>query len=147
MKDIATNKKALYEYEIFEKIEAGIELLGAEVKSARLGQVSLADSYAIIREGELFLLNAYFAPYKKAMTKLDPRRTRKLLLHKKEVARLAGKLKERGLSLVPLRMYFRHNVLKVELGLGKGKKKYEKREALKKKEAEREIKKAIIFSL
>ena len=90
MKDIATNKKAFFEYEILEKIEAGIELRGAEVKSARSGQVSLADSYATVHEGELSLLNAYFAPYKQAYKgiEIDPRRSRKLLLHKKEIVRL-----------------------------------------------------------
>jgi len=142
MKDVATNKKAFYEYEILEKVEVGIELLGTEVKSARSGQVSLVDSYATVHDSELFLLNAYFAPYKKAYkaVELDPRRSRKLLLHKKEISRLIGKIKERGLTLLPLRMYFKHNVLKVELGLGKGKRKFEKREAIKKREMEREIK-------
>ena len=144
MKDVATNKKAFFEYEILEKIEAGIELVGAEVKSARGGQVSLSDAYATVHNRELFLLNAYFAPYKQAgPTGIDPRRTRKLLLHKKEIERLIGKIKERGLSLIPLKLYFRRNVLKVELGLGKGKKKFEKRESIKKREAQREIERAV----
>jgi len=140
MKEIATNKKAFYEYEISDKFEAGIELRGAEVKTARSGQVSLSDAYATVHGGELFLLNAYFAPYKQAgKLNIDPRRTRKLLLHKAEIKKLIGKIKERGLALIPLKMYFKRNVLKVELGLGKGKRKFEKREAIKKRETQREL--------
>jgi len=140
MREIATNKRAFYEYEILDKIEAGISLLGSEVKSARAGQVSLADSYAAVQGGELYLLNCYFAPYKQAGERgIDPRRSRKLLLHKSEIKKLIQKVKEKGLTLIPTKMYFKNNRLKVELGLAKGKRKFEKREAIKRREAEREI--------
>jgi len=140
MNDIASNKKAFFDYEILEKIEAGIALLGSEIKSVRAGQVSLQDAHGVIRGTEIFLLNAYIAPYEKGQKEgYEPYRSRRLLLHKKEIDRLIGKIKEKGLALIPLRFYFSHNVLKVELGLGRGKKKYEKRESIKKRESERKL--------
>lgn len=135
MKVVATNKKAFYDYEILEKFEAGIGLEGDEVKSARKNQVSLKGSLAKIQNNELWLLNCHFGSAK------EPERTRKLLVHKKEIKKLFGKSQMKGLYLIPLRMYFKKNFLKVEIGLGKIKKLYDKREVIKKREWEREKKK------
>ena len=143
MKDIASNKKAYFEYEILDKHEAGLELLGTEVKSARSGQVSLSDSYVTVHNKELYLINAFFAPYKYSKAEIDSRRSRKILMHKKEIVKLIAKIKEKGLTIVPTKMYFKHNVLKVEIAVGKGKRQFEKRETIKKRESEREIRRKI----
>jgi SsrA-binding protein len=137
---ITTNKKAYHDYFIEETYEAGMSLLGSEVKSMREGKVHLKDSYAIIKGGEVLLLNCHINPYRYShIENHDPLRTRKLLLHKSEINKLWGKLSQRGFTLIPLKIYFRKGKAKVELGLVKGKRKYEKRQTLKEKEARREI--------
>lgn len=138
MKVIATNKYAHHSYEILEKIEAGIALLGCEIKSIRDGQVSIKESHARIKDGEAWLMNAHIAPYQQGVPSgYDPIRSRKLLLKKSELKRLIGKLQEQGLSLVPLAIYIKRNHAKVELGLGRGLKKYDKRAKIKEKEFRR----------
>lgn len=149
MKIIAKNKQAFFDYDILDKIEAGIVLTGDEVKSIRSGQVSLKGSYATFHKGELMLLNCHIAPYTKAFLKQDEqasRRTRKLLLHKKQLDRLAGDISRKGVTVVPLALYFnKHNLVKVELGVAKHKKAAGKKQALKerdiKRETQRELKK------
>jgi len=144
IKTVATNRKARRDYEIEETYEAGLVLVGTEVKSLRRGSCSLKDGFALIKEGELFLYNVYIAPYKEGSHyNPDPERPRKLLLHKQEIARLAIKVKERGYTLVPLKIYFKNGYAKVELALAKGRAKYDKREKIKKKEQEREMKRAL----
>jgi SsrA-binding protein len=141
---IVKNKKAYYNYEIIQKMEAGIVLVGTEVKSIRNGRVQIADSYADIKDGELFLLNLYIAPYSGGnIQNHDETRMRKLLLNKKEINRLIGKLKQKNLTLIPLRIYWKNNRVKIELGLAKGKKMRDKREESKKKDADREIARAL----
>jgi SsrA-binding protein len=141
--NIATNRRARYDYEILETYEAGIALWGTEVKSLRLGGVSLSDSFARVDGGEIFIYNLYIAPYECGRaSEQDPRRKRKLLLHKREIKRLLGKTAERGLTVIPLRIYFKHGLAKVELALCRGKRQYDKRELLRKKEAEKEIERA-----
>jgi SsrA-binding protein len=136
----ASNRQARHNYDISETFEAGIVLTGSEVKSLRAGQASLREAFAIIRDGEAFLINMHIPPYKQAgYAQHEPTRTRKLLLHKEEIRRLIGKTAEKGLTLVPLRCYFSHGYAKVELGLGKGKKRYDKREDIAKRDAERQI--------
>jgi len=137
---ICQNKKAWHDYFIEDRYEAGISLLGSEVKSLRLGKVSLGDSYAKIKDGEIYLVDAHISPYPYANRfNHDPLRPRKLLLHKREIQRLTGKVQEKGFTLIPLRLYFSDGKVKVELGLAKGKKQYDKRETLKRKTIEREI--------
>jgi SsrA-binding protein len=137
---ICQNKKAWHNYFIEDKYEAGISLLGSEVKSLREGKVNLGDSYGDIKRGEVFLVDAHISPYPQAnRLNHDPLRTRKLLLHKREIQRLIGKVQERGFTLIPLRLYFSNGKVKVELGLGKGKKLFDKRETLKRKTMEREM--------
>lgn len=137
---ICQNKKAWYNYSIEETYEAGISLLGSEVKSLREGKANLGDSYAKIKNGEIFLIDAHISAYSHANRfNHDPLRPRKLLLHKREIKRLIGKVQEKGFTLIPLRLYFSNGKAKVELGLAKGKKKYDKREALKRKAIEEEI--------
>jgi len=144
VKVIAKNKKAFFEYHIDEKIEAGLVLTGSEVKSLREGRASLSDSYALIKDGEAFLLHAHIAPYEPAaMLGHEPKRTRKLLMHASEIAKLTGKLNEKGLTLVPTMIYFRKGRAKVELGLARGKRKYDKRAAIKKRESKREVSRAL----
>ncbi len=139
-KVVCTNKKALFNYHIEETYEAGLVLKGTEVKSLRLGRASLGDSYAEVRGKEIFLVNCHISPYPYAThDQHDPLRPKKLLLHKREIRRLIGKLKERGLTLIPLRIYFVGGKAKVELGLGRGKKKIDKREQIKKRDEERTI--------
>lgn len=139
-KIIAQNKRARFDYEISDLYEAGLVLQGTEVKSLRQGQVSLQDAYADLQNGELFLLNAHIDQYEQGnRNNHDPERPRKLLLHKQEIRRLASKVQERGLTLVPTRMYFTNGRAKVEIGLGKGKKNYDKRQDLKSRTAQREI--------
>lgn len=143
IKIIAQNKKASFEYHIEERIEAGLVLTGSEVKSLRDGRASLSDSYAVIKSGEAFLLNSHIAicPQASYMNH-EPKRTRKLLLHKKEIGRLTGKLNEKGFTLIPLKLYFKEGRAKVELGLCRGKKAFDKRETIKKKEMKRELARA-----
>jgi SsrA-binding protein len=138
---IARNKRARFEYEILEKVEAGIVLLGSEVKSLRARKVSLAEAYARFQDGELFLVGCDIAPYAEA-SYLDhePKRPRKLLLHRRQLDKLAGKLAERGLTLVPLGMHFnRRGIAKVSLGLARGKQLYDKRRQLKDRQQKRDI--------
>jgi SsrA-binding protein len=137
---VASNKRARYDFFIDEVYEAGIVLSGTEVKSLREGKASLNDSYALVDQGELWLENAYIPELTQgSWTNHFPRRRRKLLLGKKDISYLAGKAKEAGLTLVPMSIYFKDGFAKVELGLGRGKKSFDKRETLKKKDAEREI--------
>ncbi len=137
---VSTNRKAYHDYYIEETYEAGISLLGTEVKSMREGRVNLKDSYAVIKGNEIFLFNCHISPYSHGnIQNHDPLRTRKLLLHRREIDKLWGKLSQRGFTLVPLRIYFRRGKAKVEIGLVKGKRKYEKRAAIKEKEAQMEI--------
>lgn len=137
---ICNNKKAWHEYFIEEKFEAGIVLTGTEVKSLRMGRGNLNDAFAQFREGEAYLNNLHISPYDFGNRENhDPDRLRKLLLHKKEIAKLFGRIREQGYTLIPLRLYFKNGMVKVELGLAKGKKLYDKREDLKKKDHQREI--------
>jgi len=140
MKIVCTNRKARHLYAIEESYEAGLVLTGPEVKSLRAGHVTLGDAYGMVREGEAFLFNAHISPYSHAdASTYDPNRTRKLLMHKAEIRRLLGKTREKGLTLVPLKIYFKEGRAKVELGLGRGKKLYDKREDLKRRDAQREM--------
>jgi SsrA-binding protein len=137
---ICQNKKAFYNYFIEETYHAGISLFGSEVKSLREGKVNLGDSYGDIKKGEVFLVDAHISPYPQAnRLNHDPLRTRKLLLHKKEIKRLIGKVEQRGYTLIPVKLYFVDGKVKVDLALAKGKKLFDKREALKKKTMEREM--------
>lgn len=144
IKLIAQNKKAFHDYFIEEKLEAGIALTGTEVKSARDGRVNLRDSYATIREGEMFLIGVHISPYDQGnIFNHDPLRERRLLVHKREARRLAGKIKTAGYTLVPTKMYLKEGRIKVEIGLAKGKASYDKRQTLAKKDAQREIDRAV----
>jgi SsrA-binding protein len=139
-KAIATNRRARYEYEVLERVEAGLVLLGPEVKSLRAGKASLTDSFATIRRGEAFLHNLHIPPYPQAgRENPDPKRDRKLLLHRAEIARLEGRVAERGLTLVPLSLYFRDGRAKVELALARGRRQHDKREAIRERESDREL--------
>ena len=141
---LAANKKAFHDYFILEKYEAGVVLVGTEVKSAREGNANLKESYAAVRSGEPFLLNCHISPYSHGNTENhDPTRPRKLLLHSREIRKLIGKTQEKGLTLVPLRMYLKRGRIKVELGLARGKKQFDKRESERRKEMEREARAAI----
>lgn len=144
-KTVVSNRRALHDYQILERYETGIVLTGPEVKSLRGGRGSLAEAYARVRDGEVWLEGFHIPPYEAAMDKHkhDPVRPRKLLLHRGEIERLIGKTAERGLALVPLRVYFAHGLAKVELGLGRGKRQYEKRQAIAEREHEREIQREI----
>ncbi len=140
MKIITTNKKAYHDFFILETFEAGIVLKGTEVKSVKQGKINLKDSYAKIKNGEIFLFNAHISHYKHGnLFNHEPTRTRKLLLRKREIARIAGKVNEKGLTLVPLKVYLKKGLIKIELGLGKGKKTHDKREEIKRRDIEREI--------
>src|SRR5215510_6308655 len=140
---IATNRRARHEYSILETLEAGLVLRGTEVKSLRAGLVNFKDSYATVRNGEIWLLGCHINPYSHGTdANHDPERDRKLLLHKREVARLGGKISEKGLTLVPLRLYFKDGRAKVEIGLARGKKLHDKRSALREREVRREMDKA-----
>jgi SsrA-binding protein len=142
-KVIAENRKAHFDYIILETYKAGLILEGAEVKSIRLGRVNLKDSFGRVDKNEVWIYGMHISPYPTAdKRKLDPIRPRKVLLNKKESLKLIGKVSEKGLTLVPLKIFFDGNWAKVELGLAKAKKKYEKREAIRRKEAKREIEKA-----
>ena len=144
MKVIAENRKARHDYTIEETFEAGIELKGTEVKSMRGGRVNFKDSFAIVENGELFIYGMHISPYEQGnIFNVDPLRPRKLLMHKKEIMRLLGKTREQGLTLVPLKAYFKKGKIKIELALAKGKKLYDKRDAAAEKAAKREIEKAM----
>ncbi|HDJ30173.1 MAG TPA: SsrA-binding protein SmpB [Candidatus Acetothermia bacterium] len=141
---VATNRKARHNYTIEETFEAGIVLVGSEVKSLRQGNCSLEDGYAVIKDGEVILRGVHIAPYKQAsIYNVDPDRDRRLLLHRREIARLVGKVKERGYTLVPLRIYFKRGYAKVELGLGRGKKLYDKRRKLREEDERRRTDEAL----
>lgn len=144
-KVISDNRQARYLYEILETFEAGIELTGTEVKSIRAGKVNLRDGYGLIRNGEAWLINVHISPYQASGQYFnhDPRRTRKLLLHRREISKLVGKLEQQGLTLVPLKMYFKGSWVKVSLGLGRGKKLHDKRETLKRRQDQREMERAM----
>ena len=144
IKMIAKNKKARYDYEILSTYEAGLVLLGTEIKSLREGRIQLKDGFAKIESNEAFLHEVYISPYSNAGPfNHEPTRPRKLLLHKREIRKLYGKVQEKGLSLIPLSLYLKNSKAKVELGLAKGKRKYEKREAIKRQDAKREIQRTI----
>lgn len=143
-RQIATNRRARFEYEILERLEAGLVLRGPEVKSLRAGKASLADAYAVVRRGEAYLLNLHISPYDPASRENpEARRERKLLLHRTEIQRLAGKVHERGLTLIPLSLYFKGGRAKVELGLARGKRRHDKRETIRKRESDRELARAV----
>ena len=140
VKTITTNRKARHDYHVLDKIEAGISLLGTEVKSLREGKASLVDAYAKIENGEAWLVNLHVPEFKQAsFFNHEPRRKRKLLLHASQIRKLTGKIIEKGLTLIPLRLYFLGPYIKVELGLCRGKRQYDKRVALKEREAVRDI--------
>lgn len=144
MKVVCQNRKAYHDYHIDETVESGIALLGTEVKSLREGKANLKDSYVIIKGEEVFLLNCHISPYSHGnIMNHDPLRTRKLLLHRKEISRLAGKVIAKGYTLIPLKLYFKDSFAKVEIGLAKGKKLFEKRDTIKEREARREIERAL----
>ena len=139
-KIIAQNKKAWHDYFVDEKYEAGIALFGTEVKSVRAGQVNLKDSYCSVKDGELFVLGMHISPYEKGnIFNREPRRERKLLMHKREIMKINGMLTQKGYTLVPLSLYFSGKNVKVELGLCRGKKLYDKRDSIAAKEVNREI--------
>ncbi len=141
MKIAADNRKARFEYEILDTYEAGIALTGTEVKSIREGKLNLGDGFANVRDGEVWLHNVHISPH--SMTNLaynhEPRRTRKLLLHKQEIRKLIGQVEQKGLTLIPLKMYFKNGRVKVVIALGKGKKLHDKRDSLKKKQDNRDM--------
>ena len=144
IKTIATNRKARHDYIIEDTFEAGLVLTGSEIKSIRAGQVNLRDSYATIRDGELWLINTHIAPYKQASQQNhEPRRDRKLLLHRREINRLTGKLQEKGLTLVPLQLYLKNSRAKIELGLARGKKLHDKRQAMRERDDRRQMTRAL----
>ncbi len=144
IKAIATNKEAYHNYFILDTYEAGIQLTGTEVKSARAGRVNLKDAYALVRDGEAWLLNAHISPYSHGNRENhDPDRDRRLLLHKKEIIRLQSKIQEKGLTVVPTKLYFKGNLIKCELGIAKGKKLYDKRAEDAKKTQDREARAAM----
>lgn len=141
---VASNRRARFDYEILDTFEAGIELRGPEVKSLRAGKASLNEAYAMLRGGEAFLVNAHINPYEQAgRENADPRRERRLLLHKREILRLQGQVAERGRTLVPLTLYFRGGRAKVELALARGKRRFDKRETIRRREEEREVARAL----
>lgn len=144
MKVIANNKKAYFDYFISDQVEAGMILEGSEVKSVRAGGISINESYVKIINGEVFLINSYIKPFEKASSFVpDSRKTRKLLLNKNEIVKYQKAVMEKGLTIVPLRVYLKGNLVKIELGIGKGKKLYDKRETLKEKAVQRDIENAL----
>ena len=143
-KVVATNRKAFHDYFVEEAFEAGIVLTGTEIKSVRAGAVNLRDSFAVVRNGELWVENVHISPYEAGNRfNVNPYRTRKLLMHRKEINRLMGRVKEKGLTIVPLRIYLKQNRAKVEVALVKGKKQYDKRESISQRDAKREIERAV----
>jgi SsrA-binding protein len=144
MKPVCQNRKAYHDYSIEDTIEAGMSLVGTEVKSLRDGKANLKDSYVLIKGMEAFLLNCHISPYSHGnIMNHEPLRTRKLLMHKSEIVKMQGKIAQKGYTLIPLKIYFREGRAKVEVGLAKGKREYEKRDAIKEREADREIDKAM----
>jgi SsrA-binding protein len=142
-KNIATNRRARFDYDFEDTFEAGLVLTGSEVKSLRAGQATLGDGYAFVRGGEVFLTGVNIAPYKySVMGGHEPDRERKLLLHRHEIAKIAGRLAQQGSTLVPIRMYFKDGNAKVELGLGKGSRQYDKRQKIRAREEKREMDRA-----
>lgn len=140
MRIVCQNKKAYHDYSIEETLEAGIQLQGTEVKSLREGKANLKDSYVLLKNSEAFLLNCHISPYSHGnIMNHEPLRTRKLLLHRKEIERIRGKAQQKGYALIPLKIYFKDSFAKVEIGLAKGKRLYEKRETIKEREAKRTI--------
>jgi len=143
-KVLADNRKALFDYHVDRRIEAGIALLGTEIKAVRDGQVNLRDGYARVEGGEVWLRNVHIAPWSHASRENhDPTRPRKLLLHRAEIGVLAGQVSQKGYTLVPLRLYVKNGVAKVELGLARGKRRYDKRQAIKEREVARELRAAV----
>ena len=139
MKIIATNKSINFEYFVEDSFEAGIELVGCEVKSIRKGNVSLKESFIFVRNGQMTLKNMHIAPYKEgSFSNVDPRRDRKLLMHKKEISRLFGKVQEKGFTLVPSKIYFKGSLIKIEVALCKGKQSFDKKRAIKERDLDRE---------
>jgi SsrA-binding protein len=144
IKIVASNRKARHDYFVEDTIEAGLVLTGSEIKSVRAGQVNLKESYALVRDNELWLVNAHIATYKQSgRDNHEPRRDRKLLLHRREINRLIGKLHEKGLTLVPLQLYLKNSRAKIELGLGRGKKLYDKRQTMREETDRRQINRAL----
>jgi SsrA-binding protein len=144
-KVVSDNRKARFLYDILETYEAGIQLMGTEVKSIREGKVNLQDGYALIRNGEAWLINVHISPYTSSSQYFnhDPRRTRKLLLHRQEIRKLIGKVEQQGLTLVPLKMYLKRGLVKISIGLARGKKLHDKREDLKRRQDQREMQRAM----
>jgi SsrA-binding protein len=144
MKIVTQNRKAYHDYHIEATLEAGIQLVGTEVKSLREGRANLKDSYVMIKDSELFLLNCHISQYSHGnIMNHEPLRTRKLLVHRKEIERLKGKVQQKGYALIPLKMYFKGPFAKVEVGLAKGKREYEKRDTIKEREAKKAIERAM----
>lgn len=142
-RNVATNRRARFDYEILERLEAGLVLTGSEVKSLRQGRASLSEAFARVDGRELWLENMHIPPYEQGQKRgYDPRRRRKLLVHRSQIDRLVGRAAEKGLTLVPVRVYFSHGLAKVELGLGRGKRAYEKRQATLEREHRREMERA-----
>lgn len=141
---LTSNRKAFHDYFVLDKLEAGVVLLGTEVKSIREGRINLKDSYAVVKDGEPFLINCHISPYSHGNRENhDPTRARKLLLHRKEIRKLIGKTQEKGLTLIPLRVYLTRGRVKIELGVARGKKDYDKRETERRKEVDRETRAAM----
>jgi SsrA-binding protein len=139
-KIIATNRKARHEYEVLDTMEAGMVLLGTEVKALRAGKANLKDSYAVVKDSEVFLMNSHISVYSHGnYNNHDPERIRKLLLHRREIRKLIGKVKEGGLTLVPLKLYFKDGKVKIQLALARGKKLHDKRQDISKRESDREL--------
>jgi len=137
---VASNRRARHDYEILDRFEAGIALLGPEVKSLRNGKANLTDGYAFVRRGEVWLANVHIGPYEKAWREnAEPRRERKLLLHRHEIARLAAKTAEKGLTMIPLQLYFKGGRAKIEIGLCRGKQRHDKRQSIRNREMERDV--------
>ncbi|BAW96528.1 SsrA-binding protein [[Synechococcus] sp. NIES-970] len=145
IKLVSDNRQARFQYEILETLEAGVQLKGTEVKSVRAGKVNLRDGYVLIRNNEAWLLNVHISPYNASGDYFnhEPKRDRKLLLHRKEIRRLIGQLEQKGLTLIPLKMYLKGSLVKLSLGLGRGKKLHDKRETLKRRQDDREMARAL----
>jgi SsrA-binding protein len=141
-KTVVTNRKARHEYEIIDRIEAGLVLVGSEVKSLRAGRANLGDSYARVIKGEIWIIGMHISPYKEAtFQNHDPRRERKILLHRNEIKKLTRRVEEKGFTLIPLRLYFKNNIAKLELGLARGKRQYDKKVTIAQRDAKREMEK------
>jgi len=144
-KVVVTNRKAFHDYFILETYEAGIALKGTEVKSLRAGQANLQDCYARVNNGEIWLIGMHISPFEKGnINNHDPKRDRKLLMHKSEIRKLLGVTSKKGMTLIPLRVYFKNNIAKVEIGVARSKKSYDKRETIKRREVEREMRRQFV---